>query len=159
MRGCPEANAMRVRSNGTRASSARWQPQRAGLCAALASAALLGACTVVQPVAYSPPPAAAAPAVLSEPPPVISVYAEAPLVQPAPLLVPWAPPPMLVQAPPPAPFADAVWVGGYWNWYGGRHVWVPGRYVRANPGYHWRAHHWEQRPGGGWWLRGGAWVR
>ena len=72
---------------------------------------------------------------------------------------PAAPPPPQVEVIPPVPFVGAVWVGGYWNWYGGRHVWVPGRYVRANPGYHWRAHHWEQRPGGGWWLRGGAWVR
>ena len=37
----------------------------AGVCAALASVALLSACTVVQPtpVVYSPPPMAAAPAV------------------------------------------------------------------------------------------------
>ena len=97
-------------------SGARPALQLAGLCAALATAALLGACTVVEPapVVYSPPPRAepiAAPAVVAEPPPVVSVYAEPPLVQPPPLLVPWAPPPMLVQAPPPAPFADAVWVG------------------------------------------------
>ena len=130
---------------GTRASSARWQPQRAGLCAALASAALLGACTGVQPVAYSPPPAAGAPVVLSEPPPVVSVYAEAPLVQPAPLLVPWAPPPMLVQAPPPAPFADAVWVGGYWAWQS-RWVWSAGYWAPPpRPGYLWVEPYYEHR--------------
>ena len=72
---------------------------------------------------------------------------------------PAAPPPPPVEVIPPVPFVGAVWVGGYWNWYGGRHVWVPGRYVGPNPGYHWQPHHWEQRPGGGWWLRGGAWVR
>jgi len=119
----------------------------AGVCAALASVALLSACTVVQPtpVVYSPPPMAAAPAVASEPPPVVSVYAEAPLVQPAPLLVPWAPPPMLVQAPPPSPFADAVWIGGYWAWQG-RWVWSAGYWAPPpRPGYFWVEPYYEHR--------------
>lgn len=72
---------------------------------------------------------------------------------------PAAPPPPQVEVIPVAPFVGAVWVGGYWNWVGGRHVWVPGRYVRPNPGYRWQPHHWVQRPGGGWWLRGGVWIR
>ena len=61
------------------------------------------------------------------------------------IVAPMPPPPLQAELVPAAPFVSAVW--------------VPGRYVRANPGYHWRAHHWELRPGGGWWLRGGAWVR
>lgn len=75
------------------------------------------------------------------------------------VVAPVAPPVAQVEIVPPVPYVGAVWVGGYWNWYGGRHVWVPGRYVRPNPGYRWQPHYWAQRPGGGWWLRGGVWVR
>lgn len=70
-----------------------------------------------------------------------------------------APPVTQYEVVPPVPYAGAVWVGGYWNWTGGRHVWVPGHYVAGRPGYRWQPHHWVQRPGGGWWLRGGMWVR
>lgn len=75
------------------------------------------------------------------------------------IYAPDAPPPAPVEVVPAVPFVGAVWVGGYWNWSGGRHVWVPGHYVRANPGYRWQPHYWQRRPGGGWWLRGGVWVR
>ena len=68
-----------------------------------------------------------------------------------------APPPAYVeQVPGVAPFAGAVWIGGYWGWSGGRHVWVPGRWDHGRPGYHWEPHRWENR-GGHWELHGGRW--
>ena len=57
------------------------------------------------------------------------------------------------------PFIGAIWIGGYWNWSGGRHVWTPGHYERPHPGYRWAPHRWEPGPRGGWYLRGGGWIR
>ena len=53
-----------------------------------------------------------------------------------------------------APFADAIWLGGYWGWSGGRHVWVGGRYEHGRPGYAWEPHRWVQHEGR-WHLEGG----
>ena len=69
-----------------------------------------------------------------------------------------APPPMYVEPVGVAPFAGAIWIGGYWNWVGGRHVWVPGRWDRPRAGYRWEPHRWENR-GGRWELHGGRWRR
>ncbi|HUP09696.1 MAG TPA: hypothetical protein VMU47_21235 [Caldimonas sp.] len=69
-----------------------------------------------------------------------------------------APPPPYVEPVPVAPFAGAIWIGGYWNWSGGRHVWVPGHYEHPRPGYHWEEHHWENHAGR-WELHGGQWRR
>jgi len=69
-----------------------------------------------------------------------------------------APPPAYVEPMPVAPFAGAIWIGGYWNWVGGRHVWVPGRWDHPRPGYRWEPHRWENR-GGRWELHGGRWRR
>ena len=123
---------------------ARWRLGALGLAAALA-----GCTTVIeQPVAVGPlaPPVVAAPTVV-EPGPVVSVYVEPPLVQAPAVLVPWAPPPLLVQAPPPAPFADAVWVGGYWAWQE-RWVWSAGYWDRPpHLGYSWCEPYYEHRGG------------
>ena len=116
---------------------------------ALGLAAVLAGCTTVveQPVAVrAAPPVVAAPAVV-EPGPVVSVYVDPPLVQPPAVLVPWAPPPLLVQAPPPPPFADAIWVGGYWAWQE-RWVWSAGYWDRPpHPGYTWCEPYYEHRGG------------
>lgn len=72
---------------------------------------------------------------------------------------PVAPPAPQMEVIPPIPFVGAVWIGGYWGWSGGRHVWVQGHYSRPNPGFRWQPHQWVQRPGGGWVLHGGRWVR
>lgn len=113
-----------------------------GLC--LGAAILLPACTVIEP----PPVVMGQPAVVQppvEPPPVVSVYVDPPLVQPEPILVPWAPPPLLVQAPPPPPFVGAVWVGGYWAWQG-RWVWSAGYWDRPpRMGYVWMEPYYEHR--------------
>lgn len=98
----------------------------------LASALLLGGCVV------APAPVAVGPDV---------VYA------------PIAPPAPRVEVIPVVPYPGAIWISGYWNWSSGRYVWTPGYYARPRPGYRWQPHHWERRPGGDWWLRGGVWVR
>jgi hypothetical protein len=69
-----------------------------------------------------------------------------------------APPAPYVETVPVAPFAGAIWIGGYWGFRGGRHVWVPGRYEAPRPGYRWEPHRWVQHSGH-WHLEGGAWRR
>ncbi len=96
---------------------------------------------------------------------VVAPYPQRQVVypQPAPdepeIIVGVAPPAPYVEVIAVAPFAGAVWIGGYWGWSGGRHNWVPGRYERARPGYRWEPHRWNQGPRGDWRLRGGGWVR
>lgn len=88
-------------------------------------------------VAYVPAPPRA----------VVSVYVEPPLSQPEPIAVGWAPPPLLVESPPPPPFAEAVWVGGYWVWQGDW-VWAHGHWVGApRPNYTWVHPYYEHRDG------------
>src|SRR5262245_20318714 len=58
----------------------------------------------------------------------VSIEIDPPLQPPPPVAIEWAPPPLLVDPPPPQPFADAVWVGGYWTW-DGDWVWASGRWV------------------------------
>ncbi len=69
-----------------------------------------------------------------------------------------APPAPYYEQVPVAPFAGAVWIGGYWGWNNGRHAWVPGRYEHARPGYGWEPHRWVQHDNR-WHLEGGGWVR
>ena len=75
------------------------------------------------------------------------------------IYAPSAPPAPYVEVQPALPFPGAIWIGGYWNWSGGRHVWTPGHYERPHPGYRWAPHRWEPGPRGGWYLRGGGWIR
>ena len=79
--------------------------------------------------------------------------------QPGDITVGVPPPAPYAEVIPVAPFAGALWIGGYWGWSGGRHQWVPGRYEHARPGYRWQPHQWAQGPHGNWHLRGGGWVR
>jgi hypothetical protein len=106
------------------------------LAVAAACSAALSAC-VVAPVAPRPYGYAPAGEVI-----VTDVAPPAPLVEPVPI----------------APYAGAVWIGGYWGWRGGRHVWVGGHYEQPRPGYVWRPHAWEQRDGR-WHLHEGHWER
>ncbi len=77
--------------------------------------------------------------------PVTSVYVEPALVQPEPIKIAWAPPPMLVDFPPPAPYAEAVWTGGYWAWEG-NWIWDSGRWAPPpQPGYQWTHPYYEHR--------------
>jgi WXXGXW repeat (2 copies) len=69
-----------------------------------------------------------------------------------------APPAMVVENYGAAPYAGAVWIGGYWGWEGGRHVWHGGYWDHPRPGYYWRPHAWVQVHGG-WQMRQGGWVR
>jgi hypothetical protein len=68
-----------------------------------------------------------------------------------------APPAPYGEAPSAAPYAGAVWIGGYWGWNSGRYHWVPGRWDRGRPGYVWRPYRWQPY-GGRWHLHGGGWV-
>lgn len=115
---------------------------------AVAAAAALGACVVAPPAVRSEVRHEPVPLVPVDPPSaVVSVYVDPPLVQPAPIAVEFAPPPMLVQVPPPPPFAEAVWIGGYWGWQG-RWVWCSGRWASPpQPGYVWNHPYYENRDG------------
>lgn len=116
-----------------------------------ASAALLSAC-VVAPypsrggVVYAPAP------VQQMPPPVYS---------PAPgdgyVVAPSAPPPVYQEVVPVRPFADALWIAGFWGWVGGRYVWNGGHWDRHRHGYQWEPHRWVPHGNGQWRQEGGRW--
>jgi hypothetical protein len=67
-----------------------------------------------------------------------------------------APPAPRVEVIGVAPFAGALWIGGYWGWQGGRHAWVGGRWEHPREGYRWEPHRWEA-VNGRWHLREGGW--
>ena len=69
-----------------------------------------------------------------------------------------APPAEQVEAPPAAPYSDAVWIEGYWQWNGVRYVWIGGHYERPRPGYVWVRHHWVAHRRG-WRYMPGHWRR
>jgi hypothetical protein len=87
--------------------------------------------------------------------PNVAYQPPAPPLQP--VVVTPAPPPPLVEMQPPAPYANAVWVPGYWWWNGARHVWISGRWSARPDGYEWRRHHWDHRDDGRWVHRPGYW--
>lgn len=68
-----------------------------------------------------------------------------------------APPAPYVETIPVAPFAGAIWIGGFWDWSGGRHVWRPGHYERPRPGFNYRQPGWAHGPDGRWMLHRGGW--
>ena len=76
-------------------------------------------------------------------PPQPTVVYEPPAETGPPVDVEVAPPEPIVEVRPALPFANAVWLPGYWHWYGGRHVWVGGRWSAPRPGYSWEAAHWQ----------------
>ena len=62
-----------------------------------------------------------------------------------------APPPLRAEPHGNAPFKDAVWIDGRWDWRDARFVWLGGHWERARQGYH----SWKQ---GQWVARGNSWV-
>jgi YXWGXW repeat-containing protein len=57
-----------------------------------------------------------------------------------------------------APYPDAIWIDGYWNWSGNRWLWRRGYWGHARAGYSWVPHRWY-RDGRGWRMSAGHWVR
>jgi len=55
---------------------------------------------------------------------------------------------------PVAPYGDAVWIGGEWNWNGGRYVYSQGHWEHARAGRTYVAGTWEQGNRGYRWRRG-----
>jgi len=68
-----------------------------------------------------------------------------------------SPPSPQVEVVGVAPFAGAVWIGGYYRWSGAGWVWVRGYWGRPPwPRAHWIGGRWT-RQGGGWVWVGGYW--
>jgi hypothetical protein len=68
-----------------------------------------------------------------------------------------APPTPYMETIPVAPFAGAIWIGGFWDWSSGRHVWRPGHYERPRPGFSYRQPSWTHGSDGRWMLHRGGW--
>lgn len=69
-----------------------------------------------------------------------------------------APPPPRQEYPGYAPYADYLWVSGYWGWGGARYEWIPGRWEAPRHGHIWVPHRWE-RDGDHWRQSGGRWEQ
>ncbi|NTV69887.1 MAG: BcpO-related WXXGXW repeat protein [Azonexaceae bacterium] len=69
-----------------------------------------------------------------------------------------APPPLRQEYPGYAPYADYVWISGYWGWAGARYEWIPGRWEAPRHGHIWVPHRWE-RDGDHWRQSGGRWEQ
>lgn len=54
---------------------------------------------------------------------------------------------------PVAPYANAVWIPGEWEWRGGRYVYINGHYEHAGP-REWIPGHWREARGGYVWVKG-----
>jgi hypothetical protein len=65
-------------------------------------------------------------------------------------------PPAPIVEPVPGPRYGYTWAPGYWGWNGHHYAWRGGYWVRAYPGRHWVAHHWEHRSGR-WYFHEGHW--
>jgi hypothetical protein len=55
---------------------------------------------------------------------------------------------------PAAPYANAVWIPGEWQWRGGHYVYVHGYYTHTRRNTVWVAGHWVNTPRGYYWERG-----
>ena len=78
-----------------------------------------------------------------------------------PVTVAVAPPPPVDEVPPPTPYANAVWMSGYWDWRPdlGRHVWVAGHWGTApRAGVVYMPPSWHAAPSGGYYRAPGRWV-
>jgi hypothetical protein len=74
------------------------------------------------------------------------------------MVVETEPPPVRVEVQPVRPWADGIWMEGYWHWRGREYVWVPGRWERPRRGYYWEQHHYV-RVGARWRYVPGHWRR
>lgn len=70
-----------------------------------------------------------------------------------------APPAPYNEVIPIAPYAGAVWLGGYWGWSGGRHTWIGGHYEHGRPGFVYHQANWDRDGHGRYHLRRGGWGR
>jgi hypothetical protein len=81
---------------------------------------------------------------------------------PTEIIVSQAPPPPPAEQIGSRPFAEAVWVSGYWTWGNGAFVWTSGSWIKPpTPGSAYVAPHWEARDAGfafcsGYWQPGVA---
>jgi hypothetical protein len=78
-------------------------------------------------------------------------------------VVVYQPPPapratVAVTARPPAPYSNAVWVDGHWQWNGAQYVWVDGHWVQGRAGHVYVQPRWERR-GNGYVYVSGSWRR
>ncbi|GAB4417370.1 MAG: hypothetical protein OHK0032_13410 [Thermodesulfovibrionales bacterium] len=65
------------------------------------------------------------------------------------------PPPARVEVRPVAPFPDAVWIDGYWDFRHGGWVWIDGYWERRpRHGAVWVPGHWKETPRGWRWIPG-----
>ncbi|WP_295649212.1 hypothetical protein [uncultured Mucilaginibacter sp.] len=55
---------------------------------------------------------------------------------------------------PVAPYGDAIWIGGEWEWRGGNYVYIRGHYEHRREGHEWIPGHWNNTPRGYSWERG-----
>lgn len=55
-----------------------------------------------------------------------------------------APPSRRVEVKSVKPYANAVWISGYWKWNGRKHIWVSGHWVKSKKGKVWVAGYWEK---------------
>jgi hypothetical protein len=62
-----------------------------------------------------------------------------------------APPPDRVEARGLAPFKDAVWIDGRWDWRDGRYVWSGGHWEHPKKGFN----RWQR---GDWAHQGASWI-
>jgi hypothetical protein len=74
-----------------------------------------------------------------------------------PEIVETAPPQPIEEVRPAAPFPDALWIPGYWDWSGVRYVWVAGRWSARPQGYAWEDYRWKHRRDGKWEHKHGHW--
>jgi WXXGXW repeat (2 copies) len=80
-----------------------------------------------------------------------------PPVAPAqPVYIQTQPPPVINEVIAAAPFANAVWIPGYWHWNGFNHVWLAGHWSAPRAGWRWEADRWTQGPQG-WYRVPGHW--
>jgi len=73
-------------------------------------------------------------------------------------LIEVAPPAPQVEVYGTAPYPDAIWIEGYWEWNGGAYTWRTGHWEKARHGYRWVPHAWH-REGNAWRFHGGHWER
>jgi hypothetical protein len=65
------------------------------------------------------------------------------------------PPPPRVEVRTVAPYPEAVWIDGHWDYRGGNWVWLQGHWERGPfPGATWIPGHWRETPNGWKWIPG-----
>jgi len=65
------------------------------------------------------------------------------------------PPPARVEVRPVAPYPEAAWIDGHWDYRGGNWVWLQGYWERRPyPGAVWVPGHWRETPEGWKWVPG-----